>query len=160
MNIKIIQANYTNTKHANDIIKLLNAYALDKTGGGHALLPETQKNLVNELAKLSYAFSILAYDDNEAIGLVNCFELFSTFACKPLINIHDLTVIDTHRKKGISQKMLKEVESIAKQRGCCKLTLEVLSGNDIAKYSYEKFGFKWFELDSSFGKALFWEKVF
>jgi len=56
--------------------------------------------------------------------------------------------------------MLHEVEKIAKERGCCKLTLEVLEGNCSAKKSYEKFGFSGYELDSEVGKALFWQKVF
>ena len=55
--------------------------------------------------------------------------------------------------------MLDEVERIAKEKGCCKLTLEVLEGNIVAKKAYEKFGFSSYELDPATGKALFWEKV-
>ena len=42
------------------------------------------QNLVPKLAKLPHAFSILAFVDGEAVGLLNCFEGFSTFAAKPL----------------------------------------------------------------------------
>ena len=160
MKIEIIQARYTNTKHADDIVKLMNAYAQDKMGGGHMLSSYVQDNLVHELANRTYAFSVLAYVGDEAVGLINCFEAFSTFACEPLVNIHDLMVLDTHRGMSVSQKMLEKVEEIAKSRGCCKLTLEVLEGNDIARASYEKFGFTWYELDPDMGKALFWHKVF
>jgi len=44
-----------------------------------------------------------------AAGLVTCFELFSTFSCKPLINIHDVIVLKKFRGNGLSQKMLKKV---------------------------------------------------
>ena len=42
------------------------------------------QSLVPKLAKLPHAFSILAFVDGEAVGLLNCFEGFSTFAAKPL----------------------------------------------------------------------------
>jgi ribosomal protein S18 acetylase RimI-like enzyme len=53
---------------------------------------------------------------------------------------------------------LLEVESMAVKKNCCKITLEVLEGNTPAKNSYSKFGFKDYELDPTFGKAMFWEK--
>ena len=59
---------------------------------------------------------------------------------------------------GISQLMMKEVEEIAKNKGCCKITLEVLEGNEVAQRSYKKFGFAGYELNPLMGKALFWEK--
>ena len=52
----------------------------------------------------------------------------------------------------------EKVEEIAISKGCCKLTLEVLSGNAVAKASYEKFGFSGYELDPKVGNALFWQK--
>jgi len=54
--------------------------------------------------------------------------------------------------------MLKKVEDIAKEKGCCKLTLEVLDGNKAAQNAYTKFGFGGYELDPVMGKALFWQK--
>ena len=42
------------------------------------------QSLVPKLAKLPHAFSILAFVDGEAVGLLNCFEGFSPFAAKPL----------------------------------------------------------------------------
>ena len=47
---------------------------------------------------------------------------------------------------------------VATSRGCCKLTLEVLSNNPNAMASYAKFGFKSYELDPELGTAQFWEK--
>jgi hypothetical protein len=38
------------------------------------------------------------------------------------------------------------------------LRLEVLSGNDIARKSYQAFGFNAYELDPATGTAMFWEK--
>lgn len=63
------------------------------------------------------------------------------------------------RGLGVSQLMLAKVEEQAKKRGCCKITLEVLEGNEIARNSYMKFGFDGYELDPEMGKALFWQKT-
>lgn len=156
--IVIVRADYSDKQHQQDIPMLLGRYALDPMGGGQALAENVKQNLVQALAELPQAFSILAYQNNNAVGLVNCFEGFSTFLCRPLVNIHDVVVLDTHRGLGISLMMLNEVEQIAKEKGCCKLTLEVLSNNKAAKSAYEKFGFAGYELDPEAGTALFWQK--
>jgi ribosomal protein S18 acetylase RimI-like enzyme len=54
--------------------------------------------------------------------------------------------------------MMKKVEEMARNRSCCKITLEVLEGNEVAKSSYKKFGFSGYELNPRMGRALFWEK--
>lgn len=158
MTTSIVQADYSNPQHQQDIPLLLNNYANDPMGGGKPLAPEVTKNLVSALAALPYAFSIITYVDGIAAGLVNCFESFSTFNCKPLVNIHDVIVLEPFRGMGLSIKMLEKVEEIAKAKGCCKMTLEVLSNNEVAKAAYQKFGFANYELDSSAGHALFWQK--
>lgn len=159
MKFECRQASYQNPQDAQAVVMLLNAYACDPMGGGQPLPDHVRENLVAALAERSDAFSVLCYDGENAVGLVNCFEGFSTFKCKPLVNIHDVVVHKDYRGQGISHGMLREVERIARARGCCKLTLEVLQGNDIAKASYLRFGFAGFELDPSVGQAMFWEKA-
>lgn len=159
MNIEIKTADYQDDIQSRDIAMLLNAYAQDPMGGGKALTPWVLDNIAAELAKLPHALTLLAYVDGNAVGLMNCFEVFSTFNGKPLINIHDVYVLPVYRGQGLSQRMLSEVEQIARARGCCKLTLEVLSNNSVAKSSYNKFGFRDYELEPQAGQALFWQKV-
>lgn len=158
MNIQIITADYRNPQHAQAIVELLDNYARDKMGGGEPLSQYVKDYLVEHLARVEGAFTILAYADGVAAGLTNCFMGFSTFACKPLINIHDVAVNQEYRGLGISQKMLQAVEETARDRGCCKITLEVLDGNAAAKNAYAKFGFSGYQLDSETGDALFWQK--
>lgn len=159
MSIDILIADYLNEKHAKDIGFLLDGYASDPMGGGNGLDEYVKKNLAAELAKRPYAFSVLCYVDNKPAGLANCFEAFSTFKCKPIVNIHDMVVANEFRGQGISQRLLEKIENIAKEKGCCKLTLEVLEGNQAAKQAYIKFGFTGYQLDPLMGKALFWEKA-
>lgn len=157
--ILVLQASYTNSVHAQAIGRLLNHYAEDPMGGGHSLPLDLLQQLPAELAKRAHAFSVLAFVSGEPAGLVNCFEGFSTFACGPLINIHDVVVMSQFRSLGLSQKMLQKVEEIARQRGCCKITLEVLEGNEVAQAAYRKFGFDDSKFDPAYGKMLFWNKV-
>ncbi|NOY73937.1 MAG: GNAT family N-acetyltransferase [Gammaproteobacteria bacterium] len=159
MEIEILDADYLNETHAQEIALLMNSYAADPMGGGNPLAEKVKNNIAKELSKRPYAFSVMSYINGVAAGLVNCFELFSTFSCKPLVNIHDIIVLEKYRGRGLSQKMLDRVENIAISRGCCKLTLEVLEENRIARSLYSKFGFSDYELDPKMGRALFWQKV-
>jgi GNAT superfamily N-acetyltransferase len=157
--MQIRNAIYSNKDDAIAIISLMQHYASDPMGGGEALSNYTVENLVSALSKIPGAFTLLGFIDDEAVGLINCFEGFSTFKCKPLINIHDVIVRRKYRGKGIAGLMLKKVEEIAIERGCCKLTLEVLEGNQPAKEAYAKEGFVNYSLDPETGNAMFWEKI-
>lgn len=158
MNIEMLQADYTNLEHAKDILYLLNSYAKDPMGGGEELSQYTKENLVSSLKQIPHAVTILAYVNDKPAGLINAFGGFSTFKCRPLLNIHDIAVLKEYRGKGISQIMLKKIEEIAVNRGCCKLTLEVLDKNIPAKSAYSKFGFKNYQLNPATGSAVFMEK--
>ena len=156
--MRILQANYRDILHAQAIMQLLDAYAQDPVGGGTPLSDFAKANLINELAKRPQAFTVLAFDGDTPVGLVNCIEGFSTFACKPLVNVHDVVVLTSHRGQRVGEQMLEMVEQIAMQRGACKLTLEVLSGNRSAMKLYERIGFAGYNLDPALGSALFLQK--
>ncbi|WP_440875338.1 GNAT family N-acetyltransferase [Thalassotalea sp. PLHSN55] len=158
MKITCIQADYHNDKHGEDLLFLLNAYAQDPMGGGEPLAQYTQEHLISALQKANMAFSVICYVGDQPAGLINCMEGFSTFAAKPLVNIHDVVVAPKFRGQSISTIMLAEVEKIAKNKGCCKLTLEVLQGNEVAQKAYQKVGFSGYELDPTMGQAVFWQK--
>lgn len=154
----IVIVDYRNPQQGMDLIALLDHYARDPMGGGKPLPKSVKENLVAELARLPHAFSVMIYSADQPVALINCFETFSTFKAKPLINIHDVVVHRNYRGKGLSRKLFEKVEEIARGRGCCKLTLEVLEGNRSAQKAYLAFGFDGYQLDPDTGKALFWQK--
>ncbi len=156
--LTVCQANYADPAHAQAVVSLLDAYAQDPAGGGAALSAFVKANLVSELAKRAQAFSVLAFDGDAPVGLVNCIEGFSTFACKPLVNVHDVVVLASHRGQRVGEQMLALAEQIALQRGACKLTLEVLSGNLSAMKLYQRIGFGAYQLDPAIGSAQFLQK--
>ena len=156
--ISICLADYTNPVHARAIVDLLDAYAQDPAGGGQALSAFAKTHLIRELIKRPQAFSVLAFDADTPVGLVNCIEGFSTFACKPLVNIHDVVVLASHRGQRVGELMLGLCEQIAIERGACKLTMEVLSGNVSAMKLYQRIGFAGYQLDPSMSSAQFLQK--
>ncbi len=156
---QVIRADYANPVHADALVMLLNAYAEDPMGGGKSLSKFAQENLITALAARTQAFSILAFSGEKPVGLVNCFEGFSTFACRPLINVHDVAVLRQFRGQGLARNMLGLVETIARERGACKLTLEVLQGNSGAIHLYETLGFAAYQLDPAMGQACFLQKL-
>jgi ribosomal protein S18 acetylase RimI-like enzyme len=162
--LRVCRADYGNPVHAHALVCLLDAYARDPMGGGEALNDFARVNVVAALAARPQAFSVLAFagdgadDAQTAVGLVNCIEGFSTFACKPLVNVHDLAVLASHRGQGVGVRMLELVEFIARERGACKLTLEVLSGNANAMRLYQRVGFAPYALDPAMGCAQFLQK--
>lgn len=155
---EIVRARYDEPIHAAALVELLDAYARDPAGGGEALSEFARTSLIAELATRPFIFSVLAFEGGAAVGLINAIEGFSTFACRPLVNIHDVVVLPGHRRRGVAAQMFAEVEAIARERGACKLTLEVLSGNRSARTLYEKLGFDDYRLDPAMGHAQFMQK--
>ncbi|WP_293933376.1 GNAT family N-acetyltransferase [Iodobacter sp.] len=154
----IIQADLSFPQHAEALVYLLNEYALDPMGGNHALSTFAQDNLIAELSKRSNVHVVLAMDGATPAGLALCIEGFSTFACQPLLNIHDFAVHSAYRGQGLSKRLLAKVEEIALALGCCKITLEVLEGNTPAYSLYKAFGFVNYELDPKLGHALMMQR--
>lgn len=155
---ELIQADLTQPSHAQAYLTLMSHYAMDPMGGAEDLSTFAKENLVASLLKRTDIFIVLAFKDNQPAGLLTAIEGFSTFACKPLLNVHDLVVFKDFRGQGIPGLMFSEIEKIARSRDCCKITLEVLEGNEIAKKSYRKHGFSGYQLDPEFGEAIFWTK--
>jgi ribosomal protein S18 acetylase RimI-like enzyme len=97
--------------------------------------------------------------DETAVGIATCFLGFSTFAARPLINVHDLAVLPEHRGRGIGRGLLEAVEHCARERGCAKVTLEVQENNSPARRLYKRMGFAQAVYAEDTGGALFYAKT-
>jgi ribosomal protein S18 acetylase RimI-like enzyme len=141
MAISIIPADLANPNHQRDFLAMMDAYALDPMEGGELLPDDVRKRLIPELRKHPAYYVFLAYDDDRPIGFTLTFVGFSTFAARPLLNIHDIGVLGEYRGKGVGLALMKAVEAKARTLGCCKITLEVREDNERARGLYRKFGF-------------------
>ena len=153
----IHKLDYQDPLQVQQLIGLLDAYACDPRGGGEPLADEVKTRLATDLAKQTNMFSLVVYVDNIPAGLCNCVWGYSSFAAKPLVNIHDLAVLAPYRGLGLSQQLLRTVERQVKEAGGVKITLEVLANNVIAQNAYRRFGFAPYELADGAGRAEFWQ---
>lgn len=156
--LEVVAVDYRDPKQAQQLVNLLDAYARDAMGGGEGLSEEVRTHLCERLAQHPTALSAIAYVDGQAAGLINCFIGFSTFAARPLLNIHDIAVVPAYRGHGLGTALMEYAEKLACERSCCKLTLEVLAGNTIARELYRKQGYAEYRLDPEFGSALMMQK--
>ena len=139
--LEIREADLADPANAAGIVAVLDSYASDPVGGGEPLAEEVRERLVPALNDQPNALVLLAYADGDPIGVAVCFYGFSTFRARLLLNVHDLAVIPEHRGCGVGRALLTEAEVRARERGCCKLTLEVQDDNLTAVGLYESFGF-------------------
>jgi ribosomal protein S18 acetylase RimI-like enzyme len=156
--IDVVEADLDNTDHQHAIVELVHAYAVDPMGSGRPLPPETRHALIPGLKQLPTTTIFLAYQEGEAIGIAVCFRGFSTFAARPLINIHDLAVLPQHRGRGVGRRLLEAVERKARALDCCKITLEVAENNHKARQIYRAAGFGPTVYAPETGGALFMSK--
>ncbi len=156
--ILVKKVDYLDRADAAALVGLLDMYARDPMGGSEALNEQVKARLCTDLAIHPGAVSWIAYVDNKPAGLLNAFKGYSTFKARPLMNVHDIAVVAAYRGQGVGQALLDALEKHAMEMGCCKLTLEVLSGNHIAQRSYQHFGFEQYALSTETGQALFMQK--
>lgn len=156
--LRFIQADLETPAHQRDVLYLIDSYSRDAMGDGAPLAPAVRERLIAGLRQHPTTLVFLAYEGDAAIGVAVCFLGFSTFAAKPLINLHDVAILPTHRGRGIGRGLLAAVEFRARELGCCKLTLEVLDRNDRALRTYAVAGFKRYSLQPGAGEAIFMTK--
>ena len=142
MTVSIIDANFSVAEHAAGLIAVLNEYAQLPVITGKPLDEGLQKRLPGLLAETPGVHVLLAVSEEKVAGAAVCFLGFSTFAGKPLLNVHDLAVRNAFRNQGIGGALLDGVAEKALSLGCCRVTLEVDYENEGARRLYERKGFK------------------
>jgi ribosomal protein S18 acetylase RimI-like enzyme len=156
--VTIVQADLGRSDHQWAILDLIDAYACDPMGSGQPLPADIKSELIPALRRHPTTLILLAYNGERPVGIAACFLGFSTFAARPLVNVHDLAVLPEYRGRGIGQLLLAAVERKARELGCCKVTLEVQENNVRARHSYEAAGFKHALADTETGGCLFMSK--
>jgi ribosomal protein S18 acetylase RimI-like enzyme len=160
--LSVIEADLSDPLHQDAIREMLDHYARDPMGNGAPLAPDILERLIPGLVEHPRSLVFLALDPapaRSALGIAICFVGFSTFAGRPLINIHDFAVRSGRRGQGIGRALLTAVEARGRELGCCKLTLEVRHDNQTAQLLYKRFGFGDFGAGPAAGDFWFWSKT-
>lgn len=141
MQLTIRDADLADAAQGEALVRILDAYAREPGGQGQPLSAAAREGLVAGLREQAVGFALLAWHGEQALGAAVCQWGYSTFAARPSLNLHDLAVLPEHRGRGIGTQLLRAVEQRARERGCCKLTLEVHESNQGARRLYEREGF-------------------
>jgi ribosomal protein S18 acetylase RimI-like enzyme len=157
--ISVIETVLTGAGHQRDFLAVMDSYAADPMEG-EPLTDSVRRDLIPELRKHPAFYAFLAYADGRAIGFSLCFLGFSSFAARPLLNVHDIGVLPEYRGRGVGLRILQAIEAKARALGCCKLTLEVREDNDRARGLYRKFGFDESVAGAERAPMEFWSKTF
>jgi ribosomal protein S18 acetylase RimI-like enzyme len=158
MSIRIVEADLSLAEHQEAVLAMVDAYSSDAMGNGKPLDQDVRTRLIPGLRRHPTTLIFLAFDGVQPIGAAVCFIGFSSFAAKPIINIHDFVVLPASRGKGIGRRLLEAVEAKARELGCCKLTLEVMDKNHQAIRMYQAAGFERYSLQEEAGVAIFMSK--
>ena len=158
MSIRIVEADLSLAEHQEAVLAMVDAYSRDAMGNGKPLDQDVRTRLIPGLRRHPTTLIFLAFDGIQPIGAAVCFIGFSSFAAKPIINIHDFVVLPASRGKGIGRRLLEAVEAKARELGCCKLTLEVMDKNHHAIRMYQAAGFERYSLQEEAGVAIFMSK--
>lgn len=156
--VEIVEADLARAEHARDVVAMTQAYAFDVMGNGGPLSADVAARLIAGLRTHPTTVIFLAYAGGEPVGIATCFRGFSTFHARPLLNIHDLSVVPPMRRQGIARQLLAAAENKARALGCCRLTLEVQEGNSPARSTYARAGFTQAAYEERVGGALFYWK--
>ena len=140
--IRIRVADFSNAADVQAFRHLLDLYSRDPFGSGKPMPAEILDVLPERWSAHAGAFSLLAWADDQPIGLANCLTSFSTFQARPRVNIHDLVVDPQHRGTGLGRRLIKAVCDEAIDRGACQVTLEVRADNERARNLYQRCGFR------------------
>ena len=141
MRTSIVDADLDDPMHSQGVVEILDSYAREPIGGGRPLSADVRNRLIGALDQHPNCLVLLAIQEKRPVGAAVCFVGFSTFAARPVLNIHDLAVLPELRGAGIGRSLLEAASTRARELGCCKLTLEVRQDNDRALGLYRRFGF-------------------
>lgn len=141
MDVAIRDAKLDDPADAAALVEIIDSYARGPGGQSAPLSSDARARMARGLLDQPNAQVLFACAGARVLGAAVCLWGFSTFAGRPFLNVHDLAVLPEFRGRGIGERLLAEIERRARERDCCKLTLEVHSTNDGASRLYARFGF-------------------
>ena len=156
--MRIIDADLNDAVHRAAVVEMVDGYSRMAIGAGKPLSGEVRARLADGLRDAG-AIVLLAEEGGRFIGIAACLRSYSTFAGKPVVNVHDLAVMNDAQGRGVGGALLAAVEQRAAEMGCGKVTLEVRSDNSAARRLYGKRGYRGADLAADPAATLFCEKA-
>ena len=82
----------------------------------------------------------LAMEDERVLGFIQLYPLFASVALQSLWLLNDLFVVESARKQGVGETLIKHAEQFADETGSRGLFLRTATDNFAAQKLYEKCG--------------------
>jgi len=84
----------------------------------------------------------VAEADNQLVGFIQLYPLFSSTRMKKLWLLNDLFVQPFYRGRGISKELITKAKQLANETNSAGLILETVKTNEIANQLYKREGFE------------------
>ena len=108
---------------------------------------------LRERLALGESFVLVAERGEGAVGFVQLYPLLSSVRVRRILVLNDLYVVESARRGGVAEALLREAETLAREAGALRLVLETGEDNRAAQRLYEKLGWRhvsenrWYERD-------------
>ncbi len=149
LNIKIIRTEIENPEHRIHFAGLFDEYISN-------ISTNIESSVVDKLFGLPYFHGFICYVDNAPSAFAVCFESYSSYRDKRVLNIHDFMVSANYRGYGLGKALFNGIESYCVSNDYLKITLEVDEGNTAAKKLYNSCGFQDYQV--CLKGLLLWQK--
>ena len=98
--------------------------------------------LAERIEKEDSEIYVAQHDNNEIVGFVQLYPLFSSTRMKKYWLLNDLFVNTEYRGQGISLKLIDMAKDLVRVTNACGMYLETGKSNNIGNNLYPKAGFK------------------
>lgn len=119
-------------------------YALYQEFAAYEKLEDYFSASLEELTKLMFTDKLLhilkAETEGEMAGFAAYYYQLVSFPAKKVLYLEDIFVRDAYRGKGIGNRFLTELENIARENDCLKMTWKCLAWNQSSRSFYEHIG--------------------
>ncbi len=104
--------------------------------------PEGSSRFLGERLNNGDSEIFIAWNEQqEAVGFVQLYPLFSSTRMQRLWLLNDLYVVPELRGKGIGKLLIERSKQLAAETGACGLSLETEKSNETGNALYPKMGF-------------------
>jgi GNAT superfamily N-acetyltransferase len=109
---------------------------------GYPVSPVDVGQRVHRLQNIEEDRVVVAETEGEIVGLASLHTSLALEFDAPAAKLSALVVHERHRRRGIGEALVMEMEAEARRRGCCLIYLTTAERRDDAHAFYRRVGFE------------------
>lgn len=146
MPLQIIRANIT---HLEAVAKLFDGYRVFYRAGSDI---EAVREFIRQRLELQDSVILLAVNDDQPVGFVQLYPLFSSVSMRRIWILNDLFVHPEARRQGVGRFLLEQARQFGIDHNALRLQLSTEISNTSAQALYESLG--WIRDETFYGYSL------